>query len=411
MKTTNTCRFCKTELKHLFVDLGMSPIANAYIKPLNANKMEPFYPLKVFVCTNCFLVQLPSAIAREVHFNDEYAYFSSFSKSWLIHAKEYVDMMVSRFPCNKQSSIVELASNDGYLLQYFKEQHIPVLGVEPCANVAKAARKKGIPTLIKFFGRQTAREIADKKKADVIIANNVLAHVPDINDFVRGMKILLATNGVVTVEFPHLYNLVRNTEFDTIYHEHYSYLSFITVEKIFAKHGLTIFDVEEIPTHGGSLRIFAKHSSNTTHEMHKSIERLRNREIKAGYTDINMYLKFGKKVQKTKQQFLEYLIKQKRRGKTIVGYGAPAKGNTFLNYCGVGTDFIDYTVDASPYKQNHLLPGTHIPVYHPDKIKETQPDIVVILPWNLKEEVSQEYDFIHTWGGHFLIAVSSLNVF
>lgn len=407
-----TCRFCNTPLKHTFVDLGMTPIANAYIKLEDADKMEPFYPLHVYVCGKCFLVQLPSSIAREVIFNDQYAYFSSYSESWLLHCKKYVGMMIKRFHFNKKSFILELASNDGYLLQFFKKQNIPVLGIEPTANTAKVAIKKSIPTIVKFFGTKTANELMKKrKKVDLIVANNVLAHVPDLNNFVAGMKILLSKDGIITVEFPHLFNLIKNTEFDTIYHEHYSYFSFIAVEKVFAYHGLTIFDVEEIPTHGGSLRIFAKHKQNKNLSIQKSVKELRNKEIKAGYKDINMYLKFQDKVKETKQQFLEYLIKEKKKGKKIVGYGAPAKGNTFLNYCGVGTDFIDYTVDASPHKQNHLLPGTHIPIYGPEKIKQTKPDLVVILPWNLKDEISQQMNFIHTWGGHFLVAISTISVF
>lgn len=411
-KVQLTCRFCGTPLKHTFVDLGMSPIANAYIKLEDVDKMEPFYPLHVYVCSKCFLVQLPSSIAREIIFNDEYAYFSSYSESWLLHCKKYVEIMIKRFNFNKKSFVLELASNDGYLLQFFKELRIPVLGIEPTTNTAKVAIKKGIPTLIKFFGTQTAKDLEKERKgADLIIANNVLAHVPDLNDFVAGMKILLNQDGVITVEFPHLFHLIRNTEFDTIYHEHYSYFSFIAVEKVFAYHGLTIFDVEEIPTHGGSLRIFARHKEDKNLKIQRSVKELRNKEIKAGYKDINMYLKFQDKVKQTKQQFLEYLIAQKKKGKKIVGYGAPAKGNTFLNYCGVGTDFIDYTVDASPHKQNHLLPGTHIPVYSPEKIKETKPDLVVILPWNLKQEISKQMNFIYSWGGHFLTAISSISVF
>lgn len=407
-----TCRFCNTPLRHTFVDLGMSPIANAYIKLEDADKMEPFYPLHVYVCGKCFLVQLPSSIAREIIFNDEYAYFSSYSESWLLHCEKYVGMMIKRFNFNKKSFVLELASNDGYLLQFFRKLHIPVLGVEPTANTAEVAIKKGIPTLIKFFGTQTAKELVrERKVADLIIATNVLAHVPDLNDFVAGMKILLNQDGIITVEFPHLFNLIKNTEFDTIYHEHYSYFSFITVEKIFAHHGLIIFDVEEIPTHGGSLRIFARHKQNKNLSIQKSVKELKGKEIKAGYKDINMYLKFQDKVKETKQEFLLYLIAQKKKGKTIVGYGAPAKGNTFLNYCGVGTDFIDYTVDASPHKQNHLLPGTHIPIYSPEKFKETKPDLVVILPWNLKQEISKQMNFIHSWGGHFLVAISAISVF
>lgn len=412
IKVKLTCRFCNTELRHTFADLGMSPIANAYIKPEEKNNAEMFYPLHVFVCNKCFLVQLPSTISREKHFNDEYAYFSSYSKSWLLHAKDYVEMMMKRFGYSKKSLVVELASNDGYLLQYFKEKSVPVLGIEPCANVAKAAREIGIRTLIEFFGVNMSNDLKKKGiKADLVIGNNVLAHVPDINDFVKGIKIILASKGIVTIEFPHLKNLIDKTEFDTIYHEHYSYLSLITVEKIFAFHGMTIFDVEEIPTHGGSLRIFARHTKNKNLPITKKVISLRKKEINAGFKKVSMYEGFQEKVVETKRQFIEYLVKQKKNGKKIVAYGAPAKGNTFLNYCGIGTEFIDYTVDASPHKQNHLLPGTHIPVYAPSMIKKTKPDIVLILPWNLKKEIEAQMSFIHSWGGKFLIAVSPLIVF
>ncbi len=396
------CRFCNAQLKHTFADLGMSPIANVYIKPEEKNKAEMFYPLHVYVCSKCFLVQLPSTISREIHFNDEYAYFSSYSKSWLLHAKNYVSMMIKRFGYNKKSLVVEVASNDGYLLQYFKQSSIPALGIEPCANVAKVARKMGIKTLVEFFGVDMARKLKKQGvKADLIIGNNVLAHVPDINDFVKGIKILLAPKGIVTIEFPHLKNLIDKIEFDTIYHEHYSYLSLITVEKIFAFHGMTIFDVEEIPTHGGSLRIFARHTKNMDLPITQNVVALRKKEINAGFKKVSTYEDFQSKVIETKRQFIEYLAKQKKNGKRIVAYGAPAKGNTFLNYCGVGKDFIEYTVDASPHKQNRLLPGTHIPVYAPSMIKKTKPDIVIVLPWNLKKEIEEQMNFIHSWGGKF----------
>lgn len=407
-----TCRFCKSELTHTFADLGMSPIANAYLKPEEANKAEVFYPLHVYVCSECYLVQLPSTIAREIHFNNEYAYFSSYSQSWLDHAKKYVEMMDKRFGYDKKHLVVELASNDGYLLQYFKEKNVPVVGIEPCENVAKVARKKGIKTISEFFGVTLARKLKSQGvMADLVIGNNVLAHVPDLNDFVKGIKIVLSPLGIVTIEFPHLKNLIDKVEFDTIYHEHYSYFSLLSVEKIFAYHGLTIFDVEEIPTHGGSLRIFARHTENKELSVTKRVLDLRNKEIEKGYKKIRMYEEFQEKIVETKRSFIEYLAKQKKNGKTIVAYGAPAKGNTFLNYCGVGTEFIDYTVDASPYKQNHLLPGTHIPIYGPSMIKKTKPDIVLILPWNLKKEISSNIEFIHSWGGKFLIAIPALGIF
>lgn len=388
IKNKLTCRFCNTELRHTFADLGMSPIANAYIKPEEVNKAELFYPLHVYVCNKCFLVQLPSTISREIHFNDEYAYFSSYSQSWLLHAKDYVGMMMKRFGYSKKSLVVELASNDGYLLQYFKEKSVPVLGIEPCANVAEAAQKKGIKTLIKFFGVNTAKKLKKEGiKADLVIGNNVLAHVPDINDFVKGIEIILAPKGIVTIEFPHLKNLIDKIEFDTIYHEHYSYLSLITVEKIFAFHGMTIFDVKEIPTHGGSLRIFAKHTNNHDLSITQNVVSLRKKEVKAGFKKISMYEEFQEKVVEAKRQFIEYLVKQKKNGKKIVAYGAPAKCNTLLNFCGVGSDIIDFTVDKSPHKQNHLLPGTRIPIYSPRMLYKMNPDYILILPWNLKREI------------------------
>lgn len=406
------CRFCDSSLNRTFVDLGMSPIANAYIKKEDENKMELFYPLKVYICDKCFLVQIPTSVSREIIFNDKYAYFSSYSDSWLQHAKNYTKHAIKTFGLNSASNIVEIASNDGYLLQYFKEMSIPVLGIEPSGNTAEVAQKKGIPTIVEFFGIKTASNLVKSdKKADLIIANNVLAHVPDINDLVGGMKIILKQKGVITAEFPHLMNLINHNEFDTIYHEHYSYYSLIAIEKIFNHHGLEIYDVEEIPTHGGSLRIYVKHKNNSSFPRTDRLAGLKEKEIQSGYDNIEKYGGFEEKVKETKRKLLGFLIEAKRKGKSIVGYGAPAKGNTLLNYCGVRTDFIDYTVDRSPYKQNCLLPGTRIPIFHPDKIKETKPDFVLILPWNIKNEIMDKTLFIREWGGKFVIPIPEIIVY
>lgn len=402
---SNKCRFCGNELYQVFVDLGISPLANSYLMAEDLQKMEPHYPLCIYVCDKCYLAQLPVFETPEGIFSD-YAYFSSFSDSWLKHAKAYTDLMVERFGYNTNSNVVEIASNDGYLLQYFKEKSIPILGIEPAKNVAVAANEAGIPTLVKFFGTNTAKELAaEGKHADLVIGNNVLAHVPGLNDFVEGMKIILKNDGVITMEFPHLMRLVAENQFDTMYHEHFSYFSFSTVEKVFATHGLTLFDVEELTTHGGSLRIYARHSEDNTKPVGKRVSDLKNREEAAGMTKMEYYLSFGEKVKETKRNILEFLIKAKREGKSIAGYGAPAKGNTLLNYCGVRTDFIEYTLDKSPHKQGHYLPGTHIPIYHPDKIKEDRPDYLVILPWNLKEEIMEQMSYIRDWGGKFVTLI------
>lgn len=407
-----TCRFCKTPLQHTFVDLGMSPIANDYVPKEREHAMEPFYPLHVFVCGQCHLVQLPNYRREEEIFTDEYAYFSSYSSSWLAHSKEYVDMMMRRFGFTNNQLVVELASNDGYLLQYFKEHGIPVLGVEPTANTAKAAELKGIQSIVKFFGVDTAWQMKkDGQMADLLIGNNVLAHVPDLNDFVAGIPIILKESGVMTIEFPHLLQLMQRNQFDTIYHEHYSYYSFLTVERIFAHHGITLFDVEEIPTHGGSLRIYGCHTKNKKISVSANVGHLRQKERAAGLDRLETYTHYTEQVKETKRAALEFFIHAKRAGKTIVGYGAPAKGNTFLNYCGIRTDVLDYTVDASPHKQNHFLPGVRIPIYHPDKIKETKPDYVFILPWNLKDEVMEQHGYIGGWGGKFVVAIPRLEIF
>jgi len=405
-----SCRFCESSLRHTFVDLGMSPLANNLVKPDQLNQMEPFYPLHVYVCDRCFLVQLPEVVRPEDIFCD-YPYFSSYSETWLQHANAYADMVIERFGLNERTRVVEIASNDGYLLQYFVAKGIPALGIEPAANVAEAALKKGIPTIIKFFGEATARQLAaEGTKAALLVGNNVLAHVPKLNDFVSGMKILLEPRGVITMEFPHLMRLMEENEFDTIYHEHFSYLSFTTVEKVFMAHGLTIFDVEELPTHGGSLRIYACHAGETDRPVSRRVTELRAREEAAGFASLEHYLSFGEKVNETKRRILDFLIKAKRERKSVVGYGAAAKGNTLLNYCGIRSDFIDYTVDRSPHKQGKFLPGTRIPIYSPEMVKETKPDYLLILPWNLKDEVMEQMAHIREWGGKFVIPIPKVEV-
>ena len=405
------CRFCRTVLSHTFVDLGMSPLCQSHIEPHQLNQMEPFYPLHAYVCEKCFLVQLGEFVSPEAIFS-EYAYFSSYADTWLRHVKAYTDMIVDRLSLDKESQVVELASNDGYLLQYFVQKGIPVLGVEPAANVAAVAVKNGIPTVMKFFGEKTARElVADGKRADLIIGNNVLAHVPDLNDFVEGMKVLLKPWGVVTMEFPHLMKLMDYNQFDTIYHEHFSYFSFLTAEKVFAAHRMTLFDVEELPTHGGSLRIYACHSDDSTKSVSERVTGLKKTEVATGFTEIEHYFGFSEQVKRTKWNLLDFLIKTKNEGKSIAGYGAPGKGNTLLNYCGIRTDFTDYTVDRSPYKQGKYTPGTHIPIHHPDRIKETKPDYLLILPWNLKDEIMGQMAFIREWGGKFIVPIPEVKIY
>ena len=405
------CRFCGTKLEHTFVDLGMSPLCESYLSADHLNQMEPFYPLHVYVCEKCFLVQLQEYVTPEHIFSD-YAYFSSYSDSWLAHASKYTAQMVERFAVGAQSLVVEVASNDGYLLQYFVEKQIPVLGIEPAANVAAVAVQKGVSTLVKFFGTETARELAaSSKKADLLLGNNVLAQVPDLNDFVAGMKILLKPAGVITMEFPHLQRLMEQNQFDTIYHEHFSYFSLVTVEKIFAAHGLTLFDVEELHTHGGSLRIYARHAEDSSKPVSAHITELRAREESMGYSRIETYSRFAEQVKETKRKLLEFLIEAKRSGKKIAGYGAPGKGNTLLNYCAIRTDFLDYTVDRNPHKHGRFLPGTHVPIYPPDRIRETRPDYVLILPWNLKDEIIKQNGFIREWGGMFVVPIPEVKVY
>jgi hypothetical protein len=394
-----SCRFCSAQLGALFADLGMSPLANSYLSPEQGNGMEPFYPLRALVCRRCRLVQLEEFETPERIFGD-YAYFSSYSSSWLEHSRRYVAEMVERFALDGSSQVVELASNDGYLLQFFRDREIPALGIEPAANVAAVAEEKGIATLVEFFGTETARSLAAERQADLLLGNNVLPHVPDLNDFVAGMKILLKQGGQITMEFPDLMRLVEGYQWDTIYHEHFSYFSFSTVSEVFAAHGLRLFDVEELPTHGGSLRIFGCHDEDPRPQEARAAALL-EREAAAGYGSLELYTAFGERVAEDKRQILEFLIDLKRAGRRIVGYGAPAKGNTLLNYCGIRTDFLDYTCDLNPRKQDHLLPGTHIPIRSPSVLRDDQPDVVLILPWNLKDEVMDQLAFIREWGGRF----------
>ncbi|MGH6689264.1 MAG: methyltransferase domain-containing protein [Gammaproteobacteria bacterium] len=404
------CLFCTTPLRHTVVDLGMSPLCESYVAADQLDQMEPFYPLHVYVCDKCFLVQVKEYVSPEAIFG-EYAYFSSYSESWLIHARAYVEMITARFRLTAASRVVELGSNDGYLLQYFVAKGIPVLGVEPARNVAAAAIAKNVPTITKMFGRQTARElVAEGHQADLLCGSNVLAQVPDPNDFVGGMALLLKPEGVVTIEFPHLMRLVEENQFDTIYHEHFSYFSLMTAERIFAAHGLTIFDVEELPTHGGSLRIYARHAEDVEKPVGRRVGELRAREEASGFDRLERYATFTEQVHETKRRLLEFLIGAKRRGKRIAGYGAPGKGNTLLNYCGIGTDFLDYTVDRNPYKQGKFLPGTHLPIYPPEQLRQTRPDYVLILPWNLKDEIMEQISYVRGWGGQFLVPIPDVKV-
>ncbi|HSG38122.1 MAG TPA: class I SAM-dependent methyltransferase [Thermoanaerobaculia bacterium] len=404
------CRFCGAPLSHVFVDLGASPLANSYLEPEALGKAEPFYPLTVYVCAECFLVQLPEEETPEAIFSD-YAYFSSYSESWLRHAETYARGMIERFGFGSGHQVVEVASNDGYLLRWFKERGIPVLGIEPAANVAGAARAAGIPTEVKFFGEATARELVERgTRADLLVGNNVLAHVPGLNDFVAGLKVLLAPAGVLTMEFPHLLRLMDEDQFDTIYHEHYSYFSFTTVRKVFAAHGLTLFDVEELPTHGGSLRIYARHEGDDSRPVGERVGDLLAREEAAGFSLLSTYQTFDERVRRVKRGLLRFLIQAREEGKAVAGYGAPAKGNTLLNYCGIRSDFVDYTVDRSPHKQGRFLPGTRIPIHGPDRLRETRPDYVLILPWNLKEEIMEQMADIRSWGGRFVVAIPEVRV-
>jgi SAM-dependent methyltransferase len=404
------CRFCGSPLNDTVVDLGMSPLCESYVPADRLNSMEPFYPLRVLVCRSCWLVQLDQYVSADDIFS-EYAYFSSYSDSWVQHARLYTIEVTRRLGLGPTSSVVELASNDGYLLQWFVEAGIPVLGIEPAANVAAAAEARSVPTLVRFFGVELAQEMAaGGRRADLLIGNNVLAQVPDINDFVAGMGLVLAPEGVVTLEFPHLLRLIDENQFDTIYHEHFSYFSLHTVATILARHGLEVFDVEQIPTHGGSLRVYAHHQDDLTKSVAPSVKELLVTEEAFGLIDVGRYFQFASQVEETKRGILDLLIGLKRRGATIAGYGAPGKGNTLLNYCGIRSDFIDFTVDRNPYKQGKFLPGTHIGILSPDEIDRRQPDYVFILPWNVKEEIIDQLAHIRTWGGQFIVPIPTATV-
>ena len=405
----SNCRFCHTPLEHTLVDLGLSPVANAYVSSDDLEKGEGFYPLHTYVCQACFLVQIPEVRDRGSIFNGEYAYFSSFSTSWLKHCEAYAAAMTARFGLGPSSKVVEVASNDGYLLQYFVKAGIPVLGVEPAANCAAEAERKGVPTVVRFFGEQTARDLAPEHRADLIAGNNVFAHVPDINDFVEGFRQLLKPEGVVTLEFPHLLNLIQKREFDTIYHEHYSYLSFLAAQRIFRAHGLRLFDVDELPTHGGSLRIYGC-LQDAAHAETPAVAAMLAKEKAADLDSMEGYRGYEAEVRKVKRDLLKFLITAREEGKRVAAYGAPAKGNTLLNYCGVRTDLVDYTVDRSPHKQGRFLPGTRIPIHAPERIFETRPDYVLILPWNLKEEIMEQMSGIREWGGRFVVPIPELKV-
>lgn len=407
--TSSRCRFCGEPLERVFCDLGTSPPSNSYLRREQLGAPETFFPLLAFVCSKCLLVQLQQFQDPSEIFSD-YAYFSSYSESWLKHAKDYTEYMMERFGYDASSQVIEIASNDGYLLKNFRDRGVRVLGVEPAANVARVAEEKGIPTLVRFFGRETAKALVeDGTAADLLIGNNVLAHVPDLNDFVGGLAILLKPNGVLTMEFPHLLRLIEESQFDTIYHEHFSYFSFTTVERIFAHHRLTLFDVQQLPTHGGSIRIFGKHAANAG-QICESVERMRQTEKNAGLDQLSTYSDFGEKVKRAKRSLLSFLVAARESGKSVVGYGAPAKGNTLLNYCGVRSDLLDYTVDISPHKQGLFLPGTRIPIFAPTRIRETQPDYVLILPWNLKAEISSQLAFVKEWGGQLVIPIPDTQI-
>jgi len=408
--STSICRFCRSELKHTFVDLGLSPLCQNLVSPEQIDQPESFYPLHARVCHDCYLVQLDEYVSPDRIFSD-YAYFSSYSDSWLAHGLKYTEKVCREYGLGPSSFVVEIASNDGYLLQHFKSRGVEVLGIEPAANVAAVARKKGIPTEVRFFGLKTAEAIRSQyRPADLIAANNVLAHVPDINDFVAGLAVLLGPQGVLTMEFPHLKELMVNNQFDTIYHEHFSYLSLATTQRLMRAHRLEIFDTERLSTHGGSLRIHVKHANDRTHRQTARVKEICDDEFDYGLQRIDTYSNFASQVSATKRDILSFLIRAKSEGHTIAGYGAPGKGNTLLNYCGIRTDFLDYTVDRSPHKQGHYTPGTRIPIVSPDRIRETRPVYLFVLPWNLKEEVIAQTSYIREWGGRWVIPIPKLEV-
>ena len=405
------CRFDNLPISQEFIDLGFSPASNSFLKPAQLNEPEVHYPLKLYISERTFLVQIDEYKKADEIFSEDYVYFSSFSTSWLAHAKSYVEKMISRFGFNQNSQMIEIASNDGYLLQYFKEKNIPVLGIEPTLSTAKVAREKGIESWTEFFGVELAKKlVAQNRQADLLLGNNVLAHVPNLNDFVGGMKIVLKPQGVITMEFPHIMQLIENNQFDTIYHEHFSYLSFLTVKQIFEKHGLVMFDVEEIPTHGGSLRIYAKHNTDNSKEISTNVQNLLDKEIAKGMNTLPYYKGFQEKAEKVKYDFLSFLLEQKKLGKKVAAYGAAAKGNTLLNYCGIRKDLISFAVDLSPHKQGRYMPASHIPVVNEQILKDEKPDYIVILPWNIKEEIMKQLEYVKEWGGKFVVAIPELKI-
>jgi hypothetical protein len=405
-----SCRFCAAPLRHTFVDLGMSPLCESYVPAERLAAMEPFYPLHVRICERCLLVQLEEFVAPEEIFT-EYAYFSSYSDSWVAHARRYVEMAVERFGLGADSLVVELASNDGYLLQHVVERGIPALGIEPAANVAEAARERGIETVVEFFGRElAARLVAEGRRADLLAANNVMAHVPDLKDFVGGMEPLLSPDGVVTIEVPHLVRLVEDNQYDTIYQEHFSYFSFLTAGRVLSAHGLDVFDVDELATHGGSLRLYAQRRSTGRRRVSSKVEALAERERALGFDTLDVHGGFAARVEETKWSLLEFLIERRREGKRVAGYGAPGKGNTLLNYCGIRTDLLDFTVDRNPYKQGQFLPGTHIPIRHPEALEQARPDFILILPWNLKEEIVAQLSYTREWGARCVVPIPEVEV-
>jgi len=401
--STSPCRFCGAPLEHVFADLGLTPLANSFVAPERLSAMQPFLPLRALVCSRCFLVQLEEYGGTPEELFSDYAYFSSYSTTWLAHAQRYAHLAIGRFGLGPGSKVVEIASNDGYLLQFFVEAGIDVMGIEPAANVAAVAEDLGVPTVVRFFGRQAALDLRGAQAADLLVGNNVLAHVPDLNDFVAGLGLLLKPTGVITMEFPHLQRLVDDVQFDTIYHEHFFYFSLLTVNRVFEAHGLTLFDVDELPTHGGSLRIYARHVGDASSPVEDRLRELLAREEAAGYDRLETYLDFAERVKSVKRSVLSFFIDAKERGCSIAGYGAPAKGNTLLNYCGIGTDFLDYTVDRNPHKQGLYLPGTRVPIKDPGEIERTRPDYLFILPWNLQDEVMQQMHVIRDWGGQFVV--------
>ncbi|MEM7208443.1 MAG: class I SAM-dependent methyltransferase [Pseudomonadota bacterium] len=405
------CRFCESELTQQVVDLGMQPLCESYVAREALDSMEPTYPVKAYVCSSCYLVQVLDFVSGEEIYS-HYAYFSSFSESWLKHVDDYVGNMVERFGIDANSQVIEIASNDGYLLQYVKARGIPALGIEPAENIAEYARSKGIETIARFFGSECARDLTEEgRKANLLIANNVFGHVPDINDFVAGMKIALADDGVLTVEIPHVAKTIKGNQFDQFYQEHFSYYSLLSAQKIFEAHDLIVFDVDELPTHGGSLRYYVKHADCQTHKVSNSVDRVKSQEIADGFDQMQTYQAFSDRAKEIKRALLEFLIDKKRAGESVVGYGAPGKGGTLLNYCGIREDFLDYTVDRSDFKQGKFMPGSHIPIHSPDVIAKTRPDYILILPWNLREEITDQLAYVREWGCKFVVPIPHLDVF